>query len=105
MDKELLIAEIKKRGIPPLHAQKNAPEPIVYLEISIFDYHWRWYVTGAEIEEGGRDILFFGFVLDDFAYWDYFRFSELEEAARHLLVFDSEFEPQPFSEIKKAYNL
>jgi len=98
-----LIAEIKRRGIPPLYAQETAQDKMVYLEMSLAHFHWRWFVTEAYIEPDG-DILFFGFVSGDFGEWGYFRLSELEDARCPLLVSD-DFKPVPFSELKKEYNL
>ncbi len=56
-----LVAEIKKREIPRLYTQENTTDPMIYLEISLFQFPWRWYVSECEIEESG-DVLFFGFV-------------------------------------------
>jgi hypothetical protein len=103
MDNQL-IAEIKKRGIPPLYAQEeNSADPTIYLELSLFQFPWRWYASECEIEEGG-DVLFFGFVNGDFGEWGYFRLSELESTRCPLLI-SYDFKPVPFSEVKKAYNL
>jgi len=98
-----LTAEIKKRGIPPLSAQENATDPTIYLELSLFQFPWRWYASECEIEDGG-DVLFFGFVNGDFNEWVYFRLSELEDTQSPLLV-SYDFKPMPFSELKKEYNL
>jgi len=98
-----LTAEIKKRGIPPLSAQENATDPTIYLELSLFQFPWRWYASECEIEDGG-DVLFFGFVNGDFNEWGYFRLSELEDTQSPLLV-SYDFKPMPFSELKKEYNL
>jgi len=73
-----LIAEIKKRGIPSLYTQEDTTDPMIYLEISLFQFPWRWYVSECEIEESG-DVLFFGFVNGDFDEWGYFRLSEMED--------------------------
>ncbi len=97
-----LIAEIKWRGIPPLYAQENAPDPTIYLEMSLLQFPWRWYASECEIEDG--DVLFFGFVNGDFGEWGCFRLSELEDTRCPLLVSD-DFKPMPFSELKKEYNL
>lgn len=102
MDNQL-TAEIKKRGIPLLYTQENVADPIVHLELSLFQLPWRWYVTEAQIEASG-DILFFGFVNGDFNEWGYFRLSELEDTRCPLLV-SYDFKPPPFSEVKKQYDL
>ncbi len=98
-----LIAEIKKREIPPLYTQEDTTDPMIYLEISLFQFPWRWYVSECEIEESG-DVLFFGFVNGDFDEWGYFRLSELEDTSCPLLV-SYDFKPLPFSKLKKEYNL
>lgn len=99
-----LIAEIKRRGIPPLYAQENEADPTVYLEMSLFLFPWRWYITECEIEAGSHEILFFGYVVGFEKEWGYFRLSELEEMHRPLIV-DYEFKPLPFSELKKERDL
>lgn len=99
-----LIAEIKKRGIPALYAQETSADPIVYLEISLFAFPWRWFVTECELDPSGCDVLFFGYVMGYENEWGYFRLSELEEARRPLLV-DYGFKPVKFSELKKEYDL
>jgi hypothetical protein len=98
-----LTAEIKKRGIPPLYTQDNITDPTVYLELRLFSLPWRWYVTECEFEDN-TDVLFFGFVKGFENEWGYFRLSELEETRRPLF-FDYDFQPLPFSEVKKNYDL
>ncbi len=98
-----LIAEIKKREIPLLYTQEDTTDPLIYLEISLFQFPWRWYVSECEIEESG-DVLFFGFVNGDFDEWGYFRLSEMEDTRCPLLV-NYSFKPMPFSVVKKEYNL
>ena len=98
-----LIAEIKQRSIPPLYTQENVADPTIYLEMSLLQFHWRWYASECEIGDDG-DVLFFGFVNGDFGEWGYFRLSELEDTRCPLLV-SYDFKPMPFSELKKEYNL
>ena len=102
MDKQL-IAEIRKREIPLLYTQEDTTDPLIYLEISLLQFPWRWYVSECEIEDGG-DVLFFGFVNGDFDEWGYFRLSEMEDTQSPLLV-SYDFKPLPFSKLKKQYNL
>ncbi len=90
--------------MPPLYAQEEAADPVLYLEIALFDFPWRWYVAECEIELDARDILFFGFVLGFEKEWGYFRLSELEETRRVMSV-NYDFQPLPFSELKKEYHL
>lgn len=56
------IAEIKALGIPPLRAQEKASDPIVYLEINLLGFPWRWFVTECVIQSEASDVLFFGYV-------------------------------------------
>lgn len=97
-----LIAEIKRRKIPPLYAQENTPDPTIYLEMTLFGFHRRWLVSECEIQDG--DVLFFGFINGDAGEWGYFRLSELENTGSSLLV-SFESAPLPFSELKRAYRL
>ena len=99
-----LTAEIKRRGIPPLYAQENNPDPTVFLEMRLFGVPWRWFVTEAELEEEARDVLFFGFVKGLEKEWGYFRLWELEESRRPVMI-DYDFKPLLFSELKKERDL
>ena len=89
-----LIAKIKLRDIPPLYSQKNSKDPTIYLELSLFQFPWRWYVSECELEASG-DVLFFGFVNGNFNEWGYFRLSELEDTRCPLLV-SYDFQPCRF---------
>ncbi len=102
MDNQL-IGEIKRRGIPPLYTQEDAPDPVIYLEMGLMHLPWRWYASESEIGDDG-DIIFFGFIIGNFKKSGYFRLSELEDARYPLLV-SYDFKPMPFSELKKEYNL
>lgn len=95
-----LIAEIKRRGIPPLYAQEYRKDPTIYMRLSLLDFPWRWFVSECEIEDTG-DVLFFGFVKGDFDEWGYFRLSEMKATGCPLLV-DYGFKPLPFSELKRS---
>lgn len=99
-----LAAEIKRRSVPPLYSQENSKDPTVYLEINIFGFPWRWFITEAESELGGRDFLFLGYVCGLKKEWGYFRLSDIEEMRCPVMV-RYNFKPMPFSELKKAYNL
>ncbi len=103
MDNQL-TAEIKQRGIPPLYTQENIPDPMIYLEINIFGFPWRWFVTECEIEIEARDVLFFGYVCGLEKEWGYFRLSDIKETRRPVSI-RYDFKPMPFSELKKMYNL
>jgi hypothetical protein len=99
-----LTEEIRRRGIPPLYAQENATDPVVYLEMSVPVCGWRWFVTECEIQHAAGDILFFGYVRGFVDEWGYFRLSELE-AVRGVVLVDYDFKPLPFSELNKARDL
>ena len=103
MDNQL-TAEIKRRGIPPLYSQEDASDPTVYLEINLLQLPWRWFVTECDIEDGERDVMFYGYVVGFAKEWGYFRLSELEDTRCPLLV-NYGFKPVPFSELKKEYGL
>ena len=77
---------------------------MVYLEMRLSQFPWRWFVTECEIEHDARDVLFFGYVCGFEKEWGYFRLSELEETRSPLMV-NYSFKPMPFSELKKEYSL
>ena len=101
MDNQL-TAEIKRRNIPPLYTQENEADPTLYLEIHLFQFLWHWYVSECEIENDGRDILFYGYVRGFENEWGYFRLSELEETRCPVMV-NYNFKPLPFSELKQLF--
>jgi hypothetical protein len=99
-----LTAEIKRREIPALYTQKNNPDPTVYLKINLLGFPWQWFAAECNIQAGGLDILFFGFVCGFEKEWGYFNLTELERTRCPLLV-DYKFKPMPFSEVKREYSL
>jgi hypothetical protein len=99
-----LTAEIKSRAIPALYTQEKALDPMVYLEINIFGFPWRWFVSECELEPEAYDVLFFGYVCGLEKEWGYFRLSDIKETRRPVNI-RYEFQPMPFSEVKKAYQL
>jgi hypothetical protein len=99
-----LVAEIKSRGIPALYTQEKVLDPMVYLEINIFGFPWRWFVTECELEPEAYDVLFFGYVCGLEKEWGYFRLSDIKETRRPVNI-RYDFKPMPFSELKKAYQL
>lgn len=98
-----LVAEIKKRGIPPLDSQEHSADPTIYLELGLSRFPWWWYASECEVEEDG-DVLFFGFVSGHPDEWGCFRLSELEITGYPLLI-SYDFKPLPFSELKRVYDL
>jgi hypothetical protein len=97
-----LIDVIKRRGIPPLGEQENSLDPIIYMEISLFQVSWRWFVTECDIQR--EDIMFFGFASCDFYDWGWFQLSALEKKDRRVRVY-YDFEPLSFSELQKMFEI
>ena len=69
---KLLTKELKKQ-LPPIGAQDNSKDPIVYVKFFCPWNHWSWFAY----EYDGSDI-FFGFVKGDFDEFGEFSLSELE---------------------------
>jgi hypothetical protein len=88
-----------KKKIPPLYAQQNIKDPIVYAKYFMPDSHWTWYV----LEFDGKDT-FFGYVDGDYQELGYFSLSELESIRGPLglkVERDLYWKPKPLSEVKK----
>lgn len=116
---KLLTAELRAR-LPPLYAQEDVQDPVVYAKFFTPDSAWTWYATeGSHINRQGTameywdperssledavDFLFFGYVIGQEREWGYFSLSELESARGPLglpIERDLHFEPKPFSELK-----
>lgn len=94
-----LEAQIESLAVPVLYSQENEKDPIVYLKLELLGSAWQWFATEVSVEE--NDMLFFGYVCGFEKEWGYFRLSELREAGS--LIYDCEFEPMPFSELKRQY--
>lgn len=93
-----LYSEIKRLQIPPLYTNEEVEDPLVLMELQLLGFGWRWFVTECEIQD--EDVLFFGYVFGDDPEWGYFRLSDL--LSQPLPYFISEdFQPKPFSELKK----
>ncbi len=90
-------------SLPPLYAQENVPDPVVYAKFfmpDMPDSNWTWYVTEGEADED--DFRFFGYVRGMEEEWGYFVLSELESVRGPLgleIERDLYFEPGPFSEV------
>ena len=91
-----LIKQIKSLAVPELYAQENRKDPIVYLKIELLKSTWQWFVAEVQVED--NDMLFFGYVRGFDNEWGYFRLSDLRSAGP--LIYDCEFQPMPFSELK-----
>ena len=96
-----LTKQIASLGVPALYAQENEKDATVYLRLYLLGSNWQWFVTELEAQDG--DTLFFGFVAGFEKEWGYFRLSEMREAGQ--LIYDCEFAPMPFSEVKAKYGL
>lgn len=96
-----LTVELVKRGVPPLYAQEEIEDPLVYARIELFAFDWQWFVLEAEIQKA--DVLFFGFVAGFERELGYFSLGELKEATRPIIIewFD---EPVRLSKIKRELN-
>ena len=94
---KLLTEEIKKQ-LPPIGAQDNNPDPIVYVKFFCPWNHWSWYAY----EYDGKDI-FFGYVKGDFDECGTFSLSELESVKGPMglrIERDLYFTPKPLSKCK-----
>ena len=99
-----LLTEELRRSLPPLYAQEKVKDPIVHLKYFTPDSFWTWLVTEGSPDEG--DFRFFGYVMGQFHEWGYFLLSELEEARGPYgmpIERDLNFEPAPFSEVRKRH--
>lgn len=94
--------ELVKRGVPPLYAQEEARDPLVYAQIQILLFDWRWFVTEAEVR--ADDVLFFGLTAGYENELGYFSLEELKRGKSPFLIkwFNK---PVPLSVIKQKYNL
>jgi hypothetical protein len=92
-----LLVHIESLAVPVLYSQENNTDPIVYLKLELLNSTWQWLATEVSVEE--NDMLFFGFVRGFEKEWGYFRLSDLRSSGP--LIYDCEFIPMPFSEVKK----
>lgn len=76
MARDLLPDDLRSR-LPPLRAQDDELEPMVYARYSLTGTPLVWYVIEGQPE--GQDFLFFGFVLGRNMFLN-FHLSELEAA-------------------------
>ena len=63
----LLPLELRST-IPPLYAQEEIKDPIVYAKFFTPDSSWTWYVT--EGQPDGEDFRFFGYVIGFEKEWE-----------------------------------
>src|SRR5215210_1400700 len=98
---QLLTDELRQE-LPPLYAQKNDNDPIVYVKFFTPDSNWTWYATEGEQQDD--DFIFFGYVIGQESEWGYFSLNELSAARRPLrlpIERDLYFSPKRVSEIKE----
>ena len=94
---KLLTQEIRKK-LPPIGAQDQENDPIVYAKFFTPWSYWTW----LAYEFDGEDI-FFGFVKGDFDEYGTFSLSELESVKGPMglgIERDIHFTPKPLSECK-----
>lgn len=72
---ELLPKEVREQ-LPPLYAQENEHDPLVYVKYFHPLSSWTWYASEGEQE--GDDFLFFGWVNGDFPELGYFSLQEMQ---------------------------
>jgi hypothetical protein len=74
---ELLTNDLRQ-VLPPLYAQENVKDPLVFIKFFTPDSNWTWYVTEGSEEDG--EFRFFGYVIGFENEWGYFLLSELQGA-------------------------
>ncbi|MCK5344985.1 MAG: DUF2958 domain-containing protein [Candidatus Heimdallarchaeota archaeon] len=94
---KLLTKEIRKQ-LPPIGAQDQEKDPMVYVKFFCPWNHWTW----LAYEFDGEDI-FFGFVKGDYDEFGTFSLSEMEGVRGPMklgIERDANFTPQPLSRCK-----
>lgn len=81
--------------LPPLYAQEEEPDALVYCKFFHPSSGWTWYIT----EFDGEDI-FFGWVVGFEQELGYFSLSELEAIRNPAIERDLHFQPTPLSIVK-----
>jgi hypothetical protein len=96
---ELPTAELQAQ-LPPLYAQEENPDPLVYARFFLPDSNWMWLVTeGAYVED---DFQCFGYVIGLAEEWGYFLLRDLEctrGPQGQAIERDLHFTPAPFSTV------
>ncbi len=95
---EKIIELIKRLNLPPLYAQENESDPILYLRFYLIGFSWTWFACEAKIED--NDVLFYGFVAGDEHEFGYFRLSELCSTDLPLMI-DTKYALVIFSELRE----
>ena len=98
-----LLTDELRAVLPPLYAQENTKDPMVYAKFFTPDSSWTWYVTEGSAEE--HDFIFFGYVIGLEREWGYFSLIELESVRGPLglpIERDLYFEPKRFGELQQG---
>jgi hypothetical protein len=98
---QLLTDELRSQ-LPPLYAQENEKDPIVYIKFFTPWAGWTWYITEGSAE--GDDFIFFGYVIGQFKEWGYTSLNELQSVRGPgglTIERDLYFKPKRRSEIKE----
>src|SRR5689334_9673325 len=99
---ELLPEELRAQ-LPPLYAQENEKDKMVYIKFFSLYMNWTWYVIEGEQEE--EDFIFFGYVIGFEREWGYFALNELQSTkvlgSVPAVERDLYFKPKRISEIEE----
>ena len=96
---ELLTDELRAQ-LPPLYAQENEDDAMIYAKFFTPWTGWTWFVTEGSQEED--DFIFFGYVIGNIDEWGYFSLAELESIGGGLTLpveRDLYFEPGQWTEV------
>jgi hypothetical protein len=100
---ELLTDELRAE-LPPLYAQEGCDDPMVYIKFFTPDANWTWFVTEGELDEDGKEFLFFGYVNGLCLEAGYFSLDELQSIRGPLklpIERDVQFSPALWSEVQQ----
>jgi hypothetical protein len=98
---QLLDDELRKI-LPPLYAQENEKDKMVYIKFFSPYSNWTWYITEGTQEED--DFIFFGLVIGFEREWGYISLNELQSTkvlGVPAVERDLYFQPKRISEIKE----
>lgn len=98
-----LFPEEVRNLLPPLYAQEQDQDPMVYVKFFHPNWHWTWYAT----EFAPQQAIFFGWVYGDVPELGYFSLTELQEFRDPLgigIERDLHFTPKRLSEVKHLHS-
>ncbi len=104
-DAHELLTERLREELPPLNAQADNPDPMIYAKFFTPDAGWTWYVSEGSPE--GDDFIFFGFAVGFCGEWGSISLKELQDLRGGLglpVERDLYFTPGPFSEAVPEYH-